>query len=206
MMFFRRKDLSSSDSQPLTSEERKSQGKLAIEKGDLHTALAIFKELAERGDAESQCRVGFLHKVGTGDLKLAAYWYRMAAEQGHAEAQCKLGLLYRAGTGVEKNDCEAARLYHNSAVQGYDEGQYNWGVMNLQGGGGVQKDPSEAVRWFKRAAEQGHGPAQLNLGICYATGLGVPRDQKAGLIWLRKAALLGLPEAQHALEMMGKSE
>jgi hypothetical protein len=47
MMFFRRKDLSSSDSQPLTSEERKSQGKLAIEKGDLHTALAIFKELAE---------------------------------------------------------------------------------------------------------------------------------------------------------------
>jgi hypothetical protein len=58
---------------------------------------ASLKNKAEKGDAESQFRLGRMYDEGDGitkDLSEAVKWYRKAAEQGSLEAQVALGDLY----------------------------------------------------------------------------------------------------------------
>lgn len=50
--------------------------------------------------------------------------------------------------------------------------------------------------WFRRAAEQGYTPAEYVLGLRYMNGEGVPQDYAQAVIWYKKAALKGLPQAQ----------
>ena len=62
------------------------------------------RPLAERGDAEAQCALGFLYLNGQGvppDAAEAGRWYQLAADQGHALAQGNLGAMYALGGGVE---------------------------------------------------------------------------------------------------------
>ena len=53
-------------------------------------------EDAERGDAESQCLLGEMHRLGDGVQQgqmMAARWRRKAAEQGDEKAKEKLSRL-----------------------------------------------------------------------------------------------------------------
>jgi TPR repeat protein len=54
----------------------------------------------------------------------------------------------------------------------------------------------------ERLAEQGDAAAQYNLGMMYYLGLGIPRDYKEAIKWLRKAAELGNSKAQCVLGLM----
>jgi TPR repeat protein len=94
--------------------------------------------VAENGNAEAQCSLGELFKIGstTGSANRAiesagwskaAEWFIKAAEQGNSEAQYQLGQLY----SVELSDDNA--------------------LLN------------DAEKWFKKAAEQGHVDAQGSL-------------------------------------------
>src|SRR5437667_11032459 len=77
----------------------------AFNKGDHATAVRLWLELAERGDAEAQYRLGVAYDEGRGIAKddvEAARWYRRAAEQGHGSAQGNLGVMYRRGRGRER--------------------------------------------------------------------------------------------------------
>ncbi len=74
--------------------------------------LALLKNSAEGGDANSQQRLGFLYHSGYGlpqvpqDYAQAAKWYRKAADQGNPHAQYYLGLLYILGLGVPVDKVE----------------------------------------------------------------------------------------------------
>ncbi len=53
------------------------------------------KELAQKGDADAQLKLGRLYverDVMSEDATEAAKWYRLAAEQGQADAQVWLGM------------------------------------------------------------------------------------------------------------------
>ena len=60
-------------------------------------------------------------------------------------------------------------------------------------------DYTKALQEWSPLAEQGDAATQYNLGIMHALGYGTSEDLREAVIWFRRAADLGLPEAQNAL-------
>ena len=170
-------------------------------KGDIRTAIGMFKAVAEQGRALAQFNLGLIYSQGQGiprDYQEALKWFRKAAEQGLAEAQSNLGWMYRHGFGVSRDFKEALKWYRLAAEQGQVEAQFNLGWM-YRHGFGVSPNYIKAVKWYRLAAEQGLAKAQLSLGVMYDDGLGVPQDYKEALKWYQLAANQGLAKAQFNL-------
>lgn len=73
------------------------EGKEAAWRGDYAAALAVFRPLAEQGNAEAQYSLAGLYRDGRGvarDDQAAVRWYRRAAEGGSWWAALDLGLFY----------------------------------------------------------------------------------------------------------------
>jgi len=69
-------------------------------------AYDIFIELAEKGNAAAQNRVGMFLTLGMGgpiDFKEAVKWYEKSSKQGYITAQCNLASMYAGGMGVFTN-------------------------------------------------------------------------------------------------------
>ena len=87
---------------------------IAYDRADYKTALQVWLEAAQRGDAKAQTYVGEIYEKGLGvppDYAAAAQWYRRAAEQGYAPAALSLGVLYENGLGVARDPKQAAQWY-----------------------------------------------------------------------------------------------
>ena len=97
----------------------------AANNGDYSTALRLYRQLAERGDARAQNKVGVM--IADSNPKEAVKWYKLAAAQGYAEAEFRLGLMYEEGNGVPRDKDEAAKWYKLAAEHGYLEAQYKLG-------------------------------------------------------------------------------
>jgi len=81
-------------------------------------------------------------------------WLRKAALRGVAESQCELAIHLINGDGVRQDMVKAARLYRQSAEQGYGWAMQLLGRCYLEGDG-VRRDRRAARRWFERAVEAG---------------------------------------------------
>ena len=172
-----------------------------IDYAALSDKVKQYLKSAERGDASSQCYVGWCFDVGQGaprNYKQAVKWYSKAAAQGNATAQYNLGYCYKNGQGVPQDHKEAVRLYLKAAEQGNSNAQYGLGNC-YKNGQGVQQDYKEALRWYLKAAEQNNVNAQYAVGYCYKNGQGVQQDYKEALKWYRKAADNGDSNAQYAI-------
>lgn len=88
------------------------------DRADYRSALNVWLESAQEGDAEAQNYVGEIYEKGVGgspDYTLAATWYKKAAAQGNARAQLNLGYFYEQGLGVEKNMPLALNYYREAS-------------------------------------------------------------------------------------------
>ncbi|GMQ76570.1 MAG: hypothetical protein BMS9Abin01_1852 [Gammaproteobacteria bacterium] len=98
------------------------KGASAYKRGDFETALAVFRPLAEKGDAKAQSILGLMYSYGEGvpvDYRESARWYRRAAEQNSNVAQYNLGMLYLEGKGVPQNTDEAITWLTKAADGGH---------------------------------------------------------------------------------------
>src|SRR5690606_18785079 len=101
--------------QPLTAAGRKEpdldSAIAAYDAGDFRAARDLVAELAARGGAEAQSRLGLIYEQGPPGIArdpVAAFrWFREAAERDHAQAQYCLGRAHERGDGVAQ-DAEAA--------------------------------------------------------------------------------------------------
>ncbi len=86
-----------------------NKGVCLMEKKEYGEAYDVFVSAAERGLAEAQSRLGYMHAEGLGvaqDLKKSEHWYRMAANQGDVDAMVSLGNIYHNGAedyGIHKD-------------------------------------------------------------------------------------------------------
>lgn len=88
---------------------------------DEKKALSIFLELARKGHAPSQNRVGMFLTAGVVldvDYKKAVKWYEASSKQGYVNAQCNLAFMYASGQGVWQNMGRA----HAFAKPGFKKG------------------------------------------------------------------------------------
>jgi Sel1 repeat len=72
--------------------DMREQVRAALRRGDLPTALKLFREAADEGDADAQYNLSVAYGEGIGvpqDQRIADEWCRKAAEQGEADAQLR---------------------------------------------------------------------------------------------------------------------
>jgi uncharacterized caspase-like protein len=90
---------------------------VAYDRADLQSALRIWMEAAQSGDAEAQTNVGQIYERGLGvepNYAAAAEWYQKAADKGYARALFNLGTLYEQGLGVPQDSLQALNLYRQA--------------------------------------------------------------------------------------------
>jgi TPR repeat protein len=89
------------------------------------------------------------------------------------------------------------RLYRIAAAWGHDKANHNLAIMLMKGQSTatdlITKPVELAEDLIKRGIPQGY----YDMGVLLDRGYGVTRDPKAALVYFRKAADLGNPEAQY---------
>jgi TPR repeat protein len=127
------------------------------EGADADAALHWFRVAAERGHAEAQVELAFLHDMGVGvqqDAAAATRLYGLAAEQGHAFAQCRYALRLAEGVGIERDRRRMVHWLAQAARQREGEALQQLGRV-LAGGIGVRRDPVGAQVLFVLAGRHG---------------------------------------------------
>jgi len=123
--------------------------------------VAIWRPLAEKGDADAAFNLGQAYRLGKGvDLNLAAAqtWYERAADKGHLDAQTTLGLLlFQNG-----NQIAGLRWLKGAADKGEPRAMLMYGTA-LFNGDGVTQNPVLGYAYVSRAAAQGLAPAKQTL-------------------------------------------
>jgi cell division septation protein DedD len=133
----------------------------AWQKGDMAGAVAIWRPLAEKGDADAAFNLGQAYRLGRGvplDLAEAKSWFDRAARRGHVDAQTTLGLLlFQNGNRV------AAMRWLTAAAEAGEPRALLMVGTALYNGDGVPEDRVKAYAYVSRAAAQGLAPAKATL-------------------------------------------
>jgi len=158
-------------------------------------ALQLYRQAAERGDAEAQFITGGMLYQGQGtdpDRRGGFKWLLKAAEQGKVtpESLAIIGAMYLRGSAVPQNFLEAKRWLTDAADKGNLAAQNDLAYLYYNGLGG-ERDYTRALELYEKAALQGDVMAQANTGLMYATGTGTDTDKARGYAWYSLAASRG---------------
>ena len=133
----------------------------AWQRSDYASAVAIWRPLAEKGDADAAFNLGQAYRLGRGvaiDLATAQKWLERAARANHLDAQTTLGLLL-----FDSGSRDAALQWlKRAAERGEPRALLVYGTA-LFNGDGVPRDPVVAYAYVSRAAAQGLEPAKTTL-------------------------------------------
>ena len=147
-------------SSPLAAQSVKA-GIEAWQKSDYSAAVAIWRPLAENGDADAAFNLGQAYRLGRGvplNLGAAQSWFERAARKGHVDAETTLGLLlFQNG-----NQTGGMRWLKGAAEKGDARAMLVYGTA-LFNGDAVPQDPILGYAYVSRAAAQGLGPAKETL-------------------------------------------
>ena len=103
-------------------EESMKSAAGAYERKDFAAAIAVWRPLAEAGNAEAQTLLGAMYWSGEGvprDHREAARLYLRAAQKGYARAQNNIGYMYGFGEGIPPLDDVQAYKWLSLAVRSY---------------------------------------------------------------------------------------
>lgn len=166
--------------------------------------ISALKEMAKKGDANSQYELGQCYDLAKGvkkNLKDAIKWYHKAADQGNADAQNRLGELYNTGKGVKRDANEALIWYKKAAQNGNINAQLQLGYW-YEKGITVAQNEQEAFQWYLKAAKSGDKRAQWLIGVCYENGIGVNKSINDAIRWYAQSAEQDYYSAQNALQYL----
>ena len=145
---------------PLSAQSVKA-GIEAWQKADYASAVAIWRPLAEKGDADAAFNLGQAYRLGRGvpvSLSAAQTWFERAARAGHLDAQTTLGLLlFQNG-----NQTAGLRWLKGAADKGEPRSMLVYGTA-LFNGDGITQDPVLGYAYVSRAAAQGLAAAKDTL-------------------------------------------
>jgi TPR repeat protein len=145
---------------PLSAQSVKA-GIDAWQRSDYAGAVAIWRPLADKGDADAEFNLGQAYRLGRGvstNLAAAKSRFERAANQGHIDAQTTLGLLlFQSG-----NQADGVKWLEKAAEKGEPRALLVYGTA-LVNGDSVTQDPIRGYAYVSRAAAQGLAPAKQTL-------------------------------------------
>lgn len=163
-------------------------------RGDRKGAAEAWARAAQRGDAESQYRLGLAYHFADGvpeDQVAASHWFDLAARQQHAGGCNMRGYYFYNGLGGQPKDAVAANdWYRRGAELGDDTAALNLG-RNYSSGSGIARDRELGARYLLQAAENNNVEAQALLVWRFAEGDGVAHNDKAAAYWAERAGARG---------------
>ena len=165
----------------------------AWQRSDYTGAVAIWRPLAEKGDADAAFNLAQAYRLGRGvptNLAAAKTWFERAANQGHVDAQTTLGLL------LFQNNDQAAGLkwLKQAAEQGEPRALLVYGTA-LVNGDGVTQNPVLGYAYVSRSAAQGLEPAKETLAQLDRL---LPLDQRKKGVALARAKAKAAPPPSSA--------
>lgn len=185
--------------QTVSGGEQKSED----QKRDFEDEIKKLMPLAEEGDVDAQCKLGWYYENGLGtkiDQKLAFYWYDHAAKEYSIEGQTYLGRCYLNGIGVKVNLMEASQLL-TVASRRQNNAAAEWARGSCyEHGFGLIADKNIAFISYKKSAEKKFVPAMNTLAIAYESGIGTAKNLTESMKWYRLAAYSGSIAAEFNLE------
>ncbi len=167
------------------------KGNKSVAKQWAEKALAELKPLAENGLAEAQRALADCYATGLGVEKsseMAVELYKKAYEGRDWLAVARLARFYASGDGIGKDASMAVKLLQMAAERYQGEAQGLLGEYYENGKCGLKRDCQKAFEFYRQSASEGDAIGLYNLGRCYENGIGVARDHKMALLWLRLAA------------------
>lgn len=154
---------------------------------DYSKALNLFTKAASKKHPKAIFNIGLLYLNGLGvehSNSVAIDYFEKSANLGFDEAQYLLALLYQ-----DSKEYEKAMLWaEKSALQGFIDAQFF--MFRALNGDDLKTNP-RAVFWLKKAAKNGHSEAAGILAYLYEEGIGVIKDNKKSIIWMKRASDLG---------------
>jgi len=165
-------------------------GLRAFKAGDYQQAMAYWKPLAEKNDADALYNIGLLYMKGLGvekDYRAAKHWFKQAAKYGSVDAAYNLGVMYKKRRFGYPSSKDALYWWRQAAERGHPESQFNLGVM-LAYGNGTKRDVDAALKLWQKAARQGNANAIQTLAQVYEQGLfDITPDPEKAAYWKKKA-------------------
>jgi hypothetical protein len=176
------------------------QGLMLLEglgvESDATKATRELRRSADMGYPPAQYRLGQMLRQGDripADLTEGAKLMRAAANRGHENAQCVLARMLFAGEGEPKNLRESFAL--SSAQPNNPDCQIITALHHYEGTDSAPQDHARAYALMKSAAEGGNLEAIFVVGYMLYSGVGVSRDQTAGMQWIQRAIDIGDKDA-----------
>lgn len=157
-------------------------------------ALELYEKAWDLGYVSAAASIGMMYIIGylgENQEEVGFQWVQKAADAGDVNGMAYLGNCYADGLGTEP-DREKAKTYLTQAADGGQiEAVSKLGELALE-----EENWFEAVKRFREAADQGYPRAENYLGICYAEGMGVPRNLRSAEEWFRRSEAQGDPDAR----------
>ena len=116
------RDMLSQLGQSAVAQTPLQQAELLGASGQHEQAVALYRTLADVGNATAQTRLAWAYEAGRGvtpDLQEAARRFELAAKAGNAEAQYALAVMLRTGRGRSVDLEQSAQWLERSASQNY---------------------------------------------------------------------------------------
>ncbi len=179
--------------------------KLYIAK-DFVAARAIYKSIAEAGNAEAEFKYGNMLWDGSGgpqDRVEADRWNQKASDGGYGPATFNVGNPLTTSKRTPEEKARGLALLKTSFEQGYRDAAARIGMI-YEEGIGVLVSYKEAARWYRLGAEYGNYRSQALYARMLANG-NLPQD----LALARKYAELGAPGGEFerkVLEMVTRAQ
>lgn len=185
----------------LSPDEAYEKGHIAFKQKKYKTAYVEWLPLAEKGDAQSQYSIGFMHNEGLGvekNVQKALDWYVKSANQGFVDAQYSAGRIYLFSLQQYE---DAFKYFKLAAENNEHRAQFFLGMMYYRGDG-ISKDLKKSAHWYLQSAQRGNINAQFFIGQMYELGEGVLQNDKYSLKWFKLAAKNGQQDAQYKLAVI----
>ena len=137
-----------------------------------------------------------------GLVKEALGLLKRIADRGHVLAQYTLADCFANGIGTVRGKQDFDRafpLFVIAAKHGHVDACYRAGTC-CENGWGCRRDSAKAVQFFRKAGAAQHPGAMYRLGLADLNGeLGLSKNAKEGVKWLKRSAEHATAEFPHAL-------
>jgi len=158
-----------------------------------------YLKAAEAGNIKAMHNLALLYLNGQGakqSTQEALKWLKKASENDDPKSCAELGAFYLSGKYVPKDHAKGAELLEKAVAKGEAGAMARLADDLINGDEGFRKDPVKGLALLQSAADAGNPWACGYLGHKYELGEIVPSNHELALVYFKKGALLGDPEAQ----------
>lgn len=182
-----------------------SEGKGAA-KNDVRAA-ALFRSAAGQGIPEASYEYGLCCRDGRGcSVNKVEAWnsFCTAADAGLSSAVCEKGKCLLKGFGTAQKFEEGFQVLKQAYGSGCSEAQEVLDDFCLNDSRALSFVPEETAQWLIKRSDEGLSQAGQKLDSLYVKQGDSQTLPQAGIIWIKKSAANGNPEAQLKLANMYK--